>query len=243
MLEDIVENDLLSAKATYGFWKANSSQDDILVFDDESPSGEIRLNMLRQQQDRGDSEYACLADFVAPLDSGKRDHIGLFAVTAGIGADSLANSYRDSGDDYRATMSNLLADRFAEAAAEWLHKKVRHEWGFPDPEDITLDKILKEEYRGIRPAYGYPACPDHSEMQKTFRLLDAKEIGMRLSENNAIIPAAGISGLFFAHPESRYFSVGRISKEQVFDYSQRKGVGLQEAESILYGNLGYFDSN
>jgi 5-methyltetrahydrofolate--homocysteine methyltransferase len=140
-------------------------------------------------------------------------------------------------------MANLLADRLAEAAAEWLHKKVRGEWGFPDPEDLFLDGLLNENYRSIRPAYGYPACPDHSEMRKTFRLLDAREIGMKVSENNAIIPAAGVSGLYFAHPESRYFSVGKISKEQVVDYSLRKEISLPEAEGFLYANLGYFGSD
>jgi len=200
------------------------------------------LNMLRQQQDRGDSDYACLSDFIAPTDSGRVDHIGMFAVTAGIGVDELANRFQEAGDDYRAIMVNLLADRLAEAAAEWLHKKVRGEWGFPDPDDLGMEEILNESYRSIRPAYGYPACPDHSEMRKTFQLLNAKEIGMTVSENNAIIPAAGVSGLYFAHPGSRYFSVGRISKEQVIDYSQRKNISLLEAEDLLNGNLGYFGS-
>jgi 5-methyltetrahydrofolate--homocysteine methyltransferase len=140
-------------------------------------------------------------------------------------------------------MASLLADRLAEAAAEWLHKKVRSEWGFPDPEGLSLSELLKERYRSIRPAYGYPACPDHSEMRKTFELLDVGEIGMSVSENNAIIPAAGVSGLFFAHPESRYFSVGKVSKEQVVDYSKRKEIDFVEAESLLHGNLGYFSSD
>lgn len=241
MIDDIVGNCLLSAKASYGFWKANSVGDDILVFDNEDPGREISLNMLRQQQDRGSSEYASLADFIAPLDSGKEDYVGIFAVTAGIGADKLAGGYAESGDDYRAIMSSLLADRFAEAAAEWLHKRVRGEWGFPDSEDMTMEDILKENYRSIRPAYGYPACPDHSEMQKTFQLLSADEIGMSISENNAIIPSAGVSGLFFAHPEASYFSIGRISKDQVSDYSMRKGMEIQEVESNLHRNLGYFE--
>ena len=199
--------------------------------------------MLRQQQDRGESSYSCLSDFIAPVNSGKDDFIGLFAVTAGIGAEELASKFQDSGDDYGSIMVNLLADRLAEAAAEWLHKKVRAEWGFPDPEGITFPEILKEKYRSIRPAYGYPACPDHSEMRKTFKLLEARKIGMRVSENNAIIPAAGVSGLFFSHPESRYFSVGRVSKEQIIDYGKRKGISLSEAESLLHGNLGYFSSD
>ncbi len=243
MLGEIIERGLLRARAKYGFWKANSDGDDILVRDNSGNSEACRLNMLRQQQDRGDSDYACLADFIAPIDSGREDNLGVFAVTAGIGADELANGFQESGDDYRAIMASLLADRLAEAAAEWLHKKVRSEWGFPDPEDLPLSELLKEKYRSIRPAYGYPACPDHSEMRKTFELLGAGEIGMSVSENNAIIPAAGVSGLFFAHPESRYFSVGRVSKEQVVDYSKRKGIDFVEAESLLHGNLGYFSSD
>ena len=243
MLEEIIEGDLLSARAKYGFWKANSDGDDILVKDNSGNVEACRLNMLRQQQDRGDSDYACLADFIAPIDSGREDNLGVFAVTAGIGADELANEFQESGDDYRAIMASLLADRLAEAAAEWLHKKVRSEWGFPDPEGLSLSELLKERYRSIRPAYGYPACPDHSEMRKTFELLGVGEIGMSVSENNAIIPAAGVSGLFFAHPESRYFSVGKVSKEQVVDYSKRKKIDFVEAESLLHGNLGYFSSD
>jgi 5-methyltetrahydrofolate--homocysteine methyltransferase len=243
MLGEIIERGLLRARAKYGFWKANSDGDDILIRDNSGNSEGCRLNMLRQQQDRGDSDYACLADFIAPIDSGREDNLGVFAVTAGIGADELANDFQESGDDYRAIMASLLADRLAEAAAEWLHKKVRSEWGFPDPEGLSLSELLKEKYRSIRPAYGYPACPDHSEMRKTFELLGAGEIGMSVSENNAIIPAAGVSGIFFAHPESRYFSVGRVSKEQVVDYSKRKGIDFVEAESLLHGNLGYFSSD
>ena len=242
ILKEIIDGDLLQAKARYGFWKANSHEDDILLYD-VSGEEKMRLNMLRQQQDRGESSYSCLSDFIAPVNSGKDDFIGLFAVTAGIGAEELASKFQDSGDDYGSIMVNLLADRLAEAAAEWLHKKVRAEWGFPDPEGITFPEILKEKYRSIRPAYGYPACPDHSEMRKTFKLLEARKIGMRVSENNAIIPAAGVSGLFFSHPESRYFSVGRVSKEQIIDYGKRKGISLSEAESLLHGNLGYFSSD
>ncbi len=240
MLKEIIEGDLLRARAKYGFWKANSDGDDILINDGIGEEPPLRLNMLRQQQDRGDSDYACLSDFIAPIESGREDNLGIFAVTAGIGADELASSFLESGDDYSAIMSNLLADRLAEAAAEWLHKKVRREWGFPDPDGFSLSELLKERFRSIRPAYGYPACPDHSEMRKTFEILNAGEIGIALSENDAIVPAAGVSGLFLAHPESRYFSVGRVSKEQVADYARRKEVGLPEAERLLDGILGYF---
>jgi len=240
MLGEIIERGFLRARAKYGFWKANSDGDDILINDDSGKEPLLRLNMLRQQQDRGNSDYACLSDFIAPVESGRQDNLGIFAVTAGIGADELASSFLESGDDYSAIMSNLLADRLAEAAAEWLHKKVRREWGFPDPDGLSLSELLKERFRSIRPAYGYPACPDHSEMRKTFEILNAGEIGIALSENDAIVPSAGVSGLFFAHPESRYFSVGRVSKEQVADYARRKEVGLAEAEKLLDGILGYF---
>jgi len=243
MLGEILENDLLTARAKYGFWKANSEGDDIVVFDEKGEAVVQRLNMLRQQQDRGGSDYACLSDFIAPMDSGREDHIGMFAVTAGIGAEELSNRFQEEGDDYSAIMANLLADRLAEAAAEWLHKKIRGEWGFPDPRDLPMRDILNEKYRSIRPAYGYPACPDHSEMRKTFQLLNAKEIGMRISENNAIIPAAGVSGLYFAHPESRYFSVGRMARDQIADYSERKGISIQDGESLLFANLGYFEKD
>ena len=242
MLREITEGNLLQARAKYGFWKANSDGDDIRINDSSGKGELIRLNMLRQQQDRGDSDYACLADFIAPIDSGTEDYLGIFAVTAGIGEDELSSSFRESGDDYRAIMASLLADRLAEASAEWLHKKVRGEWGFPDPAGLPLAELLKEKFRGIRPAYGYPACPDHSEMRKSFRILQANEIGMSVTSSNAIFPAASVSGLFFAHPESHYFSVGRISKEQVEDYSLRKGVSVQEIEELIQENLGYFGS-
>ena len=164
LLGKIVEEGGLTANAAYGFWPANSDGDDILVFDTEGDKCAKRLCMLRQQQDRGESPYACLADFIAPVASNRQDHIGMFAVTAGIGADRLARDYEGAGDDYMAIMVGLLADRLAEAAAEWLHAKVRGEWGFPDPQQFTMEDILAERYRSIRPAYGYPACPDLSEL-------------------------------------------------------------------------------
>lgn len=242
MLAEIIDSGLLTARAKYGFWRANSEGDDILI-KENSGRDLFRLNMLRQQQDRGKSDYACLSDFIAPIDSGRIDNLGIFAVTAGIGEEELANKFKQSDDDYKGIMASILADRLAEAAAEWLHQKVRKEWGFPDPGGISLSDLLNGRYRSIRPAYGYPACPDHSEMRKTFEILEAGEIGMRVSENNAIIPSAGVSGLFFAHPESRYFSVGRVSKEQVVDYSIRKAISIPEAESFLHGNLGYFSTD
>lgn len=241
MLDEVRRNGRLTAKAVYGFWKANSVGDDILLLDHELPMGEVRLNMLRQQQDRGISEYSCLSDFIAPLDSGIEDHIGIFAVTAGIGLQDLVDEFEKERDDYKGIMIRLLADRLAEAAAEWLHKKARGEWNITDPEDLSLEDTLKGKFRGIRPAYGYPACPDHSELRKTFELLGAESIGITLSETNSIIPASSVSGIIFANSKSNYFSVGRIGKDQVIDYSKRKGLDIQDVESLLHRNLGYFE--
>ena len=243
LLSEIVDKGLLTANASYGFWEANSENDDIIVNPSGGKNEEVRLIMLRQQRQRGDSRYSCLSDFIAPLSSGRRDHIGMFAVTAGIGVEGLSRDYTLEGDDYKSIMVGLLADRLTEATAEWLHKRVRREWGFPDHENLNFTDIQNEQYRSIRPAFGYPACPDHSELKKTLEMLEAEEIGIRISENNAIIPAASVSGLYFAHPESRYFSVGRVSKEQVVDYSARKRVSVAEAESLLFGNLGYFNED
>ena len=243
LLDRIVEEELLTANMTYGFWTANSDGDDILVYDTDGGDVIERLNMLRQQQYRGDSAYACLSDFIAPVDSGLTDHVGMFAVTAGLGADLLAQEFENSGDDYNAIMAGLLADRLAEAAAEWLHHRVRGEWGFPDPDEATMEDVLSERYRSIRPAYGYPACPDLSELKKVFEMLFTEEAGLELTDSCAILPAAGVSGLYFAHPSSHYFSVGRVAREQVEDYGIRKGLPTRDVESLLYANLGYFPND
>ncbi len=240
MLTEIIDGDLISARAKYGFWKANSDGDDIVIHDGIGKGRILRLNMLRQQQDRGDSNYACLADFIAPIDSGRGDNIGIFAVTAGIGEGELSNRFQEMDDDYRAIMTGLIADRLAEASAEWLHRKVRSDWGFPDPINFELGDLLNSNFRGIRPAYGYPACPDLSELRKTFKLLGASDIGVSLSDSNAILPASSVSGLFFANPDSRYFSVGRIGSDQVDDYSFRKGDSKTQVEGNIFSNLGYF---
>ena len=240
VLSEIIEKELVSARAVYGFWRANSDAEDIIVYEESGRKEITRLNMLRQQQFRAESPYACLSDFIAPESSGKEDFIGMFAVTAGINAEDIARDFEESGDDYNAIMVGLLADRLAEAYAEFLHKKVRDEWGFPDPNEITMEEILDESYRSIRPAYGYPACPDHSEMRKTFQILGAEEIGLELTSSNSIIPAASVSGLYFSHPDSYYFSVGRVDKDQISDYSKRKGISQDEVESLLSRNIGYF---
>jgi 5-methyltetrahydrofolate--homocysteine methyltransferase len=176
---------------------------------------------------------------VAPLESGLRDHIGAFAVTAGIGTEELARSFEERQDDYTAIMAKALADRLAEAFAELLHERVRGEWGYGGGEHLSKDELIAEKYRGIRPAFGYPACPEHSEKTALFQLLSAGEIGMELTDHFAMTPAASVSGLYFAHPEARYFSLGRINIDQVEDYARRKGISVKQAERLLAPNLSY----
>ena len=231
----------MTARGVYGFWPANSDNDDIVVFPPSGGTGEeqIRFNMLRQQEIAGDRPNRSLADFVAPVDSGLVDYIGGFAVTGGTGADALAGSYERDHDDYHAIMVKAIADRLAEAFAEYLHARVRREWGYAPDERIGHDDLVAENYRGIRPAFGYPACPDHSEKFKLFDLLGARDVGIELTESAAMMPAASVSGVYFAHPESRYFSVGRIGRDQIERYAERKGVSPGEAERWLGSNLAY----
>jgi 5-methyltetrahydrofolate--homocysteine methyltransferase len=196
--------------------------------------------MLRQQQAKTDDKpYLSLADFVAPRASGIGDWVGAFAVTAGIGADELVRSYEKALDDYSAIIVKALADRLAEAFAELLHQRARREWGYGKAEDLSVEDLVAERYRGIRPAFGDPACPDHTEKRTLFRLLDANAIGMSLTEHCAMLPPASVSGLYFAHPEARYFNVGRIARDQVEDYARRKGMTIEEVERWLGPNLGY----
>jgi 5-methyltetrahydrofolate--homocysteine methyltransferase len=181
-----------------------------------------------------------LADYTAPRDSGVADYLGAFAVTTGIGLDALTAGFEAQHDDYNSILAKALADRLAEACAEWLHAKVRQEWGYGRAESLTHDQLIEERYRGIRPAPGYPACPDHTEKQSIFALLGAEQgAGMRLTESCAMMPAASVSGLYFAHPESRYFAVDRITREQVEAYAARKGMPVSEVERWLAPNLGY----
>jgi 5-methyltetrahydrofolate--homocysteine methyltransferase len=239
MLERIVREKLLHARGVYGFWPANSSGDDLVLFADDARSRELaRLPMLRQQRPRDDEPLLSLADFVAPRESGLADWVGGFAVTAGIGADELARSFEAAHDDYSAILVKALADRLAEAAAEMLHERVRHEWYAPD-ERLSNEERIDERYRGIRPAYGYPACPDHTEKVTLFRLLDAPAHGIELTESMAMLPAASVSGLYLQHPAARYFSLGRIGRDQVEDYAARKGIAAAEAERWLRPVLGY----
>ena len=241
LLQKIIDKGQLTARAVRGYWPANSDDDDIVLFTDETRTQELmRFNMLRQQRTSTESTPArSLADFVAPIESGKSDFIGTFAVTAGIGANELADQYEREGDDYNAILVKALADRLAEALAEMLHKRSRAEWGYGESEDLSNEDLIREGYDGIRPAFGYPACPDHTEKRKLFELLQAADIGMNLTESCAMTPAASVSGLYFAHPDARYFSVGRIDRDQVEDYAHRKGMDLKVVERWLQPNLAY----
>jgi len=234
LLDRIVKEKLLTARGVYGFWPAASEDDDIVVYRDEEHHGEIaRFNLLRQQEAmaRGHANLS-LADFVGP-----RDYIGAFAVTAGVGADDLAHRFERENDDYSAILVKALADRLAEAFAAYLHKVSRQEWGIDDAK--STDDLLSERHRGIRPAFGYPACPDHSEKFKLFDLLAARESGIDMTESAAMTPAASVSGLYFASPHARYFTVGRIGEDQIAHYARRKGESIDRVEAWLTPNLGY----
>jgi 5-methyltetrahydrofolate--homocysteine methyltransferase len=232
LLAEIEADGALQIRGSYGLWPASSEGDDIVL------ANGVTLPMLRQQADRGDQPNRCLADFVAPAESGLRDHVGAFAVTAGLGTDDLVKRYEAEHDDYRAIIVKALADRLAEAAAEWLHRSLRHAWYAPD-EALSTEELIGERYRGIRPAFGYPACPDHSLKRRVFDLLAARDLGMDLTEHGAMLPAASVSGLYLQHPEARYFNVGQIGKDQVEDYARRLGESVSEAERWLRPNLAY----
>jgi 5-methyltetrahydrofolate--homocysteine methyltransferase len=234
LLDRIVDERLLVARGVFGFWPAWREGDDIVV-NRANAATSLRFSFLRQQADYGDSRpNRCLADYVAPGE----DHVGAFAVTAGLGAEELAARFAAEHDDYHAIMVKALADRLAEAFAEYLHEIARRAWYETGPK-LPNDQLIAERFRGIRPAFGYPACPDHSEKSKLFALLGAEEVGLALTETYAMTPAASVSGIYLAHPEARYFSVGRIGRDQVEDYAERKGVSVAEAERALRPNLAY----
>ena len=239
MLKRIVDEKWLTAKAVFGLWPANSVGDDVVL---QHAGGETTLHFLRQQVDKPvERPDFCLADFIAPKDSGKQDWIGAFAVTAGIGIDAHVARFEAAHDDYNAILLKALADRLAEALAERLHQRVRLDhWGYDANESLDNDALIAEKYRGIRPAPGYPACPEHSEKGTLFELLDAgTHAGMTLTESFAMLPTAAVSGYYFSHPKSQYFVVGRVSKEQVQDYAKRKNVPLSQPERWLASNLDY----
>ncbi len=241
LLDRIIEERLLTPRGVYGFWPANQDGDDIVVWTDDQRQDELlRFHMLRQQAAKPNEQpYFALSDFVAPIDTGVEDHIGAFAVTTGIGVDSLAQRFEDDHDDYNAIMVKALADRLAEAFAELLHERARREWGYEPDQGFSNEELIAERYRGIRPAFGYPACPDHTEKKTLWALLDPDEIGVTLTEHFAMRPASSVSGIYLGHPESRYFAVGPLDRDQVEDYARRKGVTVAEAERWLQPNLGY----
>ncbi len=241
LLRRMIDEKWLTPRGVYGFWPAASDGDDIVLFEDDSRSEECaRFNLLRQQAEVADGKpNRSLADFIAPSNSSHRDYLGAFAVTSGIETDALAAGFEKDLDDYNAIMTKALADRLAEAFAEYLHERARREWGYGNEENLEAGDLIAEKYRGIRPAFGYPACPDHTEKRKLFDLLDAPSQGIELTENCAMLPAASVSGLYFAHPEAHYFTVGRIDRDQVSDYANRKKMTVEEAERWLAPNLGY----
>jgi 5-methyltetrahydrofolate--homocysteine methyltransferase len=239
MLGRIVTEKWLRARAVIGFWPANSRGDDVVV---QTSDGPVTLHHLRQQADKPvERPDFCLSDFIAPQESGKQDWIGGFAVTAGHGIEEHVARFEAGHDDYSAILLKSLADRLAETLAERMHQRARTEfWGYAGDEALGVDEIIDEKYRGIRPAPGYPACPEHSEKATLFRLLSAGgNAGMVLTDNFAMLPAASVSGWYFSHPRSQYFVLGRVSKEQVEDYARRKGVNLAQAERWLAPNLDY----
>jgi 5-methyltetrahydrofolate--homocysteine methyltransferase len=247
LLDRIIKKKLITAKAVYGFWSANSVGDDIVVYKDDARRVELaRFHMLRQQEPIADKRpNRSLADFVAPKASLAPDYIGAFAVTAGIGVDALVKEFEAQHDDYNAIIVKALADRLAEAFAEYLHAQARKDWGYDSfdpattPTPALVDDLIAEKYRGIRPAFGYPACPDHTEKAALFSLLCAPAVGITLTESFAMMPAASVSGLYFGHPEAKYFNVGRIGRDQVADYAARKGMTIADVEKWLGPSLGY----
>ncbi len=242
LLDHIVRERLLTANAVYGFFPANSDGDDIVVYTDDTRTHErVRFPMLRQQWEReGQTSFRSLADYIAPAESGVADYLGAFAVTAGLGADTLVARFKADHDDYNAIMAEALADRLAEAFAELLHERARQDWGYGRHENLTKEQLIVEAYRGIRPAAGYPSCPDHTEKGTLWKLLDAEEAAdIHLTESFAMIPPASVSGLYFAHPEATYFAIDLITRDQVEAYAARKHLPRREVERWLASNLAY----
>ena len=242
MLQRIIQEKWLTANAVFGIFPANAQGDDILVYEDQKRDRiRTRFSMLRNQTLKEEGQpNLCLSDFIAPLSSGVGDYLGAFAVTAGLGIEEKLREFEAQHDDYSAIMLKALADRLAEAFTELLHEEIRlKSWGYAPGESLEMNDLFREKYEGIRPAFGYPACPDHSEKKVLFELLEAEKQGIRLTETYSMLPAASVSGLIFAHPESRYFFVGKIGKDQVKDYARRKNISLAEVEALLASNLNY----
>ena len=245
LLDRMIEKNSITANGVYGLFPASAVGDDVELYTETTRANVLeRFHFLRQQSDREGSEPCrSLADFIAPKDTGLSDHIGAFAVTSGIGLKELCDRFRAENDDYNAIMAEAIADRLAEAFAECLHKRVRDEWGYGRNEGLSNADLIQEKYRGIRPAAGYPACPDHTEKGPLWHLLDVEaNTGMRITESFAMWPGSSVSGLYFAHPESRYFSLGKIDRDQVADYARRKAMSVAEVERWLGQNLNYDSS-
>jgi 5-methyltetrahydrofolate--homocysteine methyltransferase len=243
LLDEIISKKSLTARGVYGFFFANSVGDDVELYTDHARGQRLdTFHFLRQQTEKKDrtEPSRSLADFIAPKSTGLPDYIGGFAVSTGFGLQSLCDAFRAKNDDYNAIMAEAIADRLAEAFAECLHKRVRDEWGYGKGECLTKPELLAEKYRGIRPAAGYPACPDHTEKGTLWRRLDIeRNAGIRITESFAMWPGSSVSGLYFAHPEARYFTLGKIDRDQVVDYAERKGMTDQEVERWLGPNLNY----
>jgi len=242
LLDRIIKEKLLTARGVYGFFAASAVGDDVELYTEDARATVLdRLHFLRQQANKEGSEPCrSLADFIAPKETGLRDSIGAFAVTSGIGMKELGDRFRAENDDYNAIMAEAIADRLAEAFAECLHKRARDEWGYGRAEGLSPAELIDEKYRGIRPAPGYPACPDHTEKGTIWRLLDVEaKTGMQITESFAMWPGSSVSGLYFAHPQSRYFSLGKIDRDQVADYAERKGMSVAEVERWMGQNLNY----
>ena len=240
----LIDEKLIKATAVIGFWPANKlGSDDIVLFEDETRQTELqRLHHLRQQTDKPNEQpNFCISDYVAPIDTGLQDYVGGFVVSTGHGVEVLAQEYAAQNDDYNAILVKALADRLAEAFAERMHERVRKEfWAYNSDESYDNKELIKEAYPGIRPAPGYPACPDHTEKASLFSLLDARQkIGVDLTEHFAMTPAASVSGFYFSHPESRYFGLGKIDRDQVESYAERKNMTIEETERWLSPNLSY----
>jgi 5-methyltetrahydrofolate--homocysteine methyltransferase len=239
LLDEIVTGRLLTARGVFGFFPANARGDDVELYADEARESALtRVHFLRQQiEKRDDAPNWCLADFVAPRPAGSTaapDYLGAFAVTAGIGLRELVDLFKADHDDYRAIMAEALADRLAEAFAEFLHKRAREVWGFGHAEQLATDQLIDEQYRGIRPAPGYPACPDHTEKSTLWKLLEVeRHAGIHLTENFALWPGSSVCGFYFSHPQAKYFAVGKLGRDQVEDYARRKEITVAEAERWL----------
>jgi 5-methyltetrahydrofolate--homocysteine methyltransferase len=235
MLDNIIKNNWLKVKAVVGIWEANSVGDDVQLY--ENGEDLVTFNFLRQQSKKTKNNR-CLADFIAPNSSDKKDYIGAFTCTAGLGIEKQLEIFEQENDDYNSIMLKAVADRLAEALTESMHEKVRKEiWGYASNEQFVNEDLIKEEYRGIRPAPGYTACPDHTEKLKIFKLLNAEQIGVSLTENMAMYPNATVSGYYFSHPAAKYFSVGKVQDDQILDYAKRKNMSVEQIEKWLRSNI------